>query len=70
MENLRGVLSSFQTTLCDMEQRQGNERGVVQRGLKNEMIAMHQRGVKQAVSTVINITSCVIIVLYIRMNVK
>ena len=55
-----------------MEQRQGNERGVVQRGLKNEMIAMHQRGVKQAVSTVINITLCVIIiiVLYIRMNVK
>ena len=52
MEDLRGLMARFQTSLSDMEQRQSQGRGVAQQGLKRDIQLIQQRSVRKAVSLV------------------
>ena len=52
MEDLRGLMARFQTSLSDMEQRQSQGRGVAQQGLKRDIQLIRQRSIRKAVSLV------------------
>ncbi|CAI8043386.1 hypothetical protein GBAR_LOCUS24069, partial [Geodia barretti] len=51
MEDLRGLMARFQTSLSDMEQRQSQGRGVAQQGLKRDIQLIQQRSVRKANET-------------------
>ena len=49
LEKLRSVLSSFQTDVSDIEQRQAQQRTKAHNSLKREMTALHQKMIQQTV---------------------
>jgi hypothetical protein len=51
MEDLRGLMARFQTSLSDMEQRQSQGRGVAQQGLKRDIQLMQQRSIRKVNET-------------------
>ena len=49
LKKLHSLMSTFQTKVSDMEQRQGQQRGVAQHSLRNEMASLQKRIMQQAV---------------------